>query len=48
MCSRYCDQLVTDDINNCAERLLSSLMAFQDKQFLKDPTKVSTVAKVGW
>lgn len=37
---RYCDHVVNDEINEEVEKLLNSLRYFQDRQYLKDPTKV--------
>ena len=39
---RYCSHLVTDEINACVEQLLTDLRFFQDRQYAKDPTKVSS------
>lgn len=39
---RYCSHLVTDEINECVEQLLNDLRSFQERQHVKDPTKVSS------
>ncbi len=35
----YCTHVLTEEINECAAMLLSELLRFQDRQFLKDPIK---------
>ena len=34
-----CDHLVNDEINSCVEHLLTDLVRFQDRMYLKDPIK---------
>ena len=36
---RYCTHTQTEDINTCVQQLLSELVRFQDRQYLKDPIK---------
>lgn len=43
---RYCHHVVTEEINENVEKLLSSLRHFQDRQHLKDPTKASARSKM--
>jgi selenocysteine insertion sequence-binding protein 2 len=35
----YCNHLVKDEINTCAEHFLADLARFQDRMYLKDPIK---------
>ena len=37
--SRYCTHIVSEEMDSCVETLLSELVRFQDRQFLRDPTK---------
>ena len=32
--------MITEEINECVEKLLTDLRNFQDRQHLRDPTKV--------
>lgn len=39
MFRNYCDHLVTEEINQCLERLISDLVRFQERHYQKDPIK---------
>lgn len=39
--TRYCNQVLDKDIDDCATTLLQDLVRFQDRMYHKDPTKVT-------
>ena len=39
---RYCDHMLSPEIDNCVIDLLSDLHRFQTRAYLKDPIKVMT------
>lgn len=39
--TRYCNQVLDKDIDDCATTLLQDLVRFQDRMYHKDPSKVT-------